>query len=58
MAFNLGVAGLLKFKKMIAALEKRDYDTAAIEMLDSQWAKQVGQRSQELSRQMRTGKWQ
>ena len=58
MAFNLGVTGLLKFKKMIAALEARDYDRAAIEMLDSNWAKQVGNRAIELSAQMRTGKWQ
>ncbi len=57
MAFNLGVSGLLQFKKMIAAFEKRDYDTAAKEMLNSKWAKQVKGRAVELSEQMRTGKW-
>ncbi|MBD1583133.1 glycoside hydrolase family protein [Pseudoalteromonas sp. S16_S37] len=55
MAFNLGVAGLCKFKKMIAALERQDYDVAAREMLDSKWAKQVGRRAQELAAKMIEG---
>lgn len=55
MAFNLGVAGLLKFKKMLAHVEAGQYDAAADEMLNSAWAVQVGQRAQELSAQMRTG---
>lgn len=58
MAFNLGTGGVLKFKKMITALEKKDFDLAAKEMLDSKWAKQVGNRATELSEQMRTGEWQ
>tara|TARA_R110002020_G_C15775951_1_gene728645 strand:+ start:108 stop:524 length:417 start_codon:yes stop_codon:yes gene_type:complete len=57
MAFNLGIHGLLKFKKMIAALEVGDYDEAAIQMMDSKWARQVGKRAIELSEQMRTGKY-
>ena len=55
MAFNIGVNGLLKFKNMIAALEVGDYDEAAIQMMDSKWARQVGKRAIELSEQMRTG---
>lgn len=58
MAFNIGVSGLLKFKKMIAALENSDYDEAAKQMLDSKWAKQVGSRSAELARQMKTGEYE
>lgn len=57
MAFNLGVAGLLKFKKMLSCAEAGDFDSAADEMLDSRWAKQVGKRADELARQMRTGKY-
>lgn len=49
MAFNLGIGGLLKFKKMIAALERGDYVTAAIEALDSKWATQVGERAQRIA---------
>ena len=57
MAFNLGVNGLLKFKKMLAAVELGDYVTAADEMLDSRWAKQVGERASELARQMVRGEY-
>jgi len=55
MVFNLGMSGLLKFKNMLSALEKGDYDFAARCMLDSTWAKQVGNRAVELSNIMRKG---
>ena len=58
MAFNIGVSGLLEFKKMIAALENADYDEAAKQMLDSKWARQVGSRSAELARQMQRGEYE
>nr|WP_136252862.1 glycoside hydrolase family protein [Ningiella ruwaisensis] len=58
MAFNLGVAGLLAFKKTLDAYRNQQYLTASIEMLDSKWAKQVGMRAKVLSEQMRTGEWQ
>lgn len=57
MAYNLGIKGLLRFRKMWAALEKRNFAEAADEMMDSLWAKQVKNRAAELSRQMRTGTW-
>jgi len=41
MSFNLGYSKLSTFKKMKAALEKNDYGTAADEMVDSKWYKQV-----------------
>lgn len=55
MAYNLGLVGLLKFKKMLLALEKKDYRTASIEMLNSKWARDVGDRAPELATQMMTG---
>lgn len=55
MAFNLGLAGLLKFKKMLAAVEAGNYPLAAAEMRNSLWAKQVKGRAVELEDQMRTG---
>lgn len=58
MAFNLGVPGLMGFKRMWAALERKDYVGAAAEMLQSRWAKQVGSRSTELAQQMAQGRWQ
>jgi len=58
MAFNMGVHGLLKFKKMLGAVQGGNYPTASVEMLDSRWARQVGYRAEELAEQMRTGEWQ
>ena len=55
MAVNLGVGGLLKFRKMIAALERGDYEGAADQMLDSRWAEQVGYRAVRLAEMMRSG---
>jgi lysozyme len=55
MAFNLGLTKLLGFKKMIAAIKTRDYSTAAIEMLDSKWYADVGDRAVELARIMEEG---
>ena len=55
MAFNIGVGGVLKFKKMIAAIEAKDYDLAAIEMQDSKWYNQVGERAKRLVNVMRWG---
>ncbi|PLX49135.1 MAG: lysozyme [Desulfobulbaceae bacterium] len=55
MCYNLGLPRLLKFKKMLAAMLARDFDTAADEMLDSVWADQVGQRAHTLATMMREG---
>jgi lysozyme len=52
MYINLGLNGLLKFKRMIAALEDGRYQLAANEMMESKWAEQVGQRAVELKNQM------
>lgn len=53
MAYQLGVAGLLKFKNMIKALEEKDYNKAGDEMLDSLWAKQTPNRAKKLSDKMK-----
>jgi lysozyme len=45
MSFNLGITRLLKFKKFLTAMEKHDWKTAAVEMMDSRWAIQVGPRA-------------
>lgn len=57
MAFNLGINGLLKFKNMLAAIDDGYFSRAADEMLDSRWAKQVGDRALELAEQMSTGEY-
>ena len=57
MAFNMGVNGLLKFKKMLTAIDDGYFTRAAAEMLDSKWAFQVGDRALELAEQMKTGEY-
>ena len=49
MCFNLGVTRLMKFKKMFEAIEESDWSRAADEALDSKWARQVGNRAEELA---------
>ncbi len=49
MAYQLGVGGLLKFKKMWDAIENRDYETASVEMLDSRWSVQTPRRAEKLA---------
>lgn len=57
MIFNLGLEGFKKFKKMTSAMALGQYDTASSEMLQSQWAGQVGRRAAELAQMMRTGRY-
>ena len=53
MCFNLGIGRLLGFRKTLKAIESGDYLLAAIEMLDSKWARQVGNRATRLARIMK-----
>lgn len=55
MVFNLGMPRFKGFKKLIEALEERDFDTAYEEMLNSKWAAQVGDRAIELADAMQHG---
>jgi lysozyme len=55
MAFNLGGPKLLQFTQMLAALERADFAEASKQMLDSAWAKEVGDRAQELAKLMKDG---
>lgn len=58
MAFNLGLPGLLAFKNTLALVQQGKYAEASVEMLDSKWAQQVGDRAKRLSKQMKEGAWQ
>jgi lysozyme len=55
MCFNLGYAGLMKFKNTLGLIQRQRYAEASIAMLGSKWARQVGKRANELADQMRTG---
>ena len=58
MSFQLGIAGLLKFKSTLAFIEAGDYENASVNMLKSLWARQTPNRAKRLAEQMRTGQWQ
>lgn len=58
MAFQMGITGLLKFKKTLSLIEMGDFDGAADGMLKSLWAKQTPNRAAEMAEQMRSGQWQ
>lgn len=59
MSFQMGVDGLLGFKKALLLASVGKYAMAAIEMLDSKWAKiDSPSRAERLAKQMETGVWQ
>ncbi|GAA4652067.1 hypothetical protein GCM10023116_43510 [Kistimonas scapharcae] len=57
MCFNLGWPRLSAFKKTLQHIEGGHYELAAIEMLNSKWARQVKNRAARLSEMMQSGKW-
>ena len=58
MAFQLGIGGLLEFKRTLGSIEDGQYSEASMEMLDSLWAQQTPERAKRLAKQMLTGAWQ
>lgn len=57
LCFNMGVNKLKTFKKMLAALDRKDFVEAKKQLLDSKYATQVGKRAQTLARILETGEW-
>lgn len=55
MIFNLGPTRLQGFRLMFGALARKDYEEAAVQMMDSKWAEQVGERSTRLRTMMLEG---
>ena len=55
MCYQLGFDGVIKFKRMFAALRDMDYDRAADEMLNSKWNIQTPERCLKQSMRMRHG---
>lgn len=53
MSYQMGVQGVVKFKKMWKALEEGDFEKASIEGLDSLWARQTPNRAKELMGRLR-----
>ena len=57
MAFNMGIPRLTKFYRMWSAINELDFKSAAVEMLDSLWARQVKSRSDTLAYAMKHGEF-
>lgn len=55
MNFNLGINGLLKFKKMIYFMSIKDYKEASKECLNSKYAKDTGKRARRIAKLIETG---
>lgn len=55
MCFNLGLQGLLSFKKTLSLIAQGKHDEASIEVLKSKWATQVGDRAKMISQIIKTG---
>lgn len=49
MCFNLGISKLMSFKKTLSLIELGKYKEASVQMLNSLWARQVGERAIRLS---------
>ncbi len=55
LVFQMGLPNYLKFKKHLAALEAGDFELAAIELLDSKFAKQTPSRAERMAERIRSG---
>ena len=54
MAFQMGVSGLLKFRRTLETIGRGEYHLAAAQMLESKWARQTAGRAGRLAQAMRT----
>lgn len=58
LCFNLGVRSLMMFKKTLASIGYGNYKTAAEQLLQSKYAKQVGKRALRIAKLIETGRWE
>lgn len=57
MVFQMGISGVLKFKKMLSNLGVGNYKQAAVECLDSKYAKDTPNRATRVAECIETGKY-
>lgn len=57
MAFQLGVSGLLKFKRTLRAIRSGKWDEAGVRMRRSLWYRQTTARAERMARVIETGHW-
>lgn len=58
MGFQLGIDGLLEFKRTLAAVRDGRYAEAETYALQSKWAEQTPARARRVTRQLASGEWQ
>ncbi|MGU5759778.1 glycoside hydrolase family protein [Aeromonas hydrophila] len=56
MCFQLGISGVSQFKKMWNFLSSGNYEAAAVEGLNSKWARQTPNRARRVMQTLRTGR--
>jgi lysozyme len=57
MVFNMGLATFAQFKNTIGLVKRGQFEDASVQMLQSKWAEQVGDRALRLADQLRKGVW-
>ena len=57
MCFQLGIIGLLKFKRTLGSIAVGYYELAAEQVLESKYAKQTPDRAKRISNLIKTGRW-
>ena len=57
MAYQMGLSGLLGFRRTLATMESGDWEKASLEMLNSKWARQTPERAQRTAYIIRYGKF-
>lgn len=55
MCFNMGIVTMMDFKMTLSAIQDGLFIDAALHMMQSKWAKQVGQRAKTLAKMMEEG---
>lgn len=57
MAYQMGLSGLLGFRRTLATMASGDWEKASREMLNSKWARQTPERAQRTAYIIRYGKF-
>lgn len=57
MGYNLGPNRFAGFRNFLASMQAGNWQMAALNMLNSAWATQVGDRAKRLAEQVETGEW-
>lgn len=57
LCFNMGITRLMKFPNTLELLKRGLYEKASVQLLESRYAQQVGDRALRVAEQIRRGEW-